>query len=220
MFKRIIITSLLCSNFLFAIDIATVLANQKQAHFPDTAEIKMRTTMTMQSMPAQVMESRIITKGKDKSITEVKSPLMNMKIIKNGDKVSVTDLKTGQTIPSPMAGRADNNPAEQDLGKPEDYEKPVKEGSLWLIKNKDNTKPTLLYSESEKRVVKMRQDVQGGFQTETTLIYCKSNCSFPGTPSKIDIQTKNDGTVVINVSLEMLSVQKLNNIPDNAFKVE
>jgi len=219
MLKKITLSLLLFCSASLAVDAATILANQKKASFPDTAEIRMRTTVTMQGMPAQVIESRLLTKGKEKMMTEMKSPLMNMKMIRNGEQFSVTDLKTGATLPSQAAGQTGMQSLEQDLGKPEDYLAPVKEGNLWRLSPKAPTGAVLFYSEEQKRVLKIQQAVQPGVQSETNIKYCGKECALPGTPVSIDIVTQMNGQTAAKISLEILSAQKLINVPDAMFTV-
>jgi hypothetical protein len=220
MLKKTITALLACASISMAADAAAILANQKKAAFPDTAEIRMRTTLTIQGMPPQTIDSRIISKGKEKNMTELKSPLMNMKIVRNGDRISVTDLKTGTALPSQMAGQAGMAGMEQDLGKPEDYNAPAKEGNLWRLSPLDPSKPILFYSEEQKRVVKMRQTVQQGMESETSIKYCGKECAFPGTPSAISIETQANGQSAAKVLLEIISVQKLPSVSDALFKIE
>jgi hypothetical protein len=220
MLKKIIPSLFVCACVSMAADAATILANQKKAAFPDTAEIRVRTTLAMQGMPSHTIESRVISKGKEKNMAELKSPLMNMKIIRNGNRISVTDLKTGAALPSQMAGQAGMAGMEQDLGKPEDYQAPLKEGNLWRLSPLDPAKPILFYSEEQKRVVKMRQTIQSGIESETSIRYCGKECSFPGTPAAIDIETLANGHSAAKVSLEIISVQKLQSVSDALFKIE
>jgi hypothetical protein len=217
MLKNTALILLALCSLSFAADAASILANQKKAAFPDTAEIRMRTTVAMQGLPAQVIESRLLTKGKEKTMTEIKSPLMSMKIVRNKDQVSVTDLKTGATLPSQMAGAAMTQALEQDLGKPEDYAAPVKEGNLWRMASKDPAGATLFYSEEQKRVVKIQQTVQPGVQSETSIKYCGKECPLPGTPVSIDISTQMNGQTAAKITLEITSAQKLASIPDAMF---
>jgi len=219
MLKKIALSLLAFCSVSLATDAAIILANQKKASFPDTAEIRMRTTVTMQGMPAQVIESRLLSKGKEKNVTEVKSSVMSMKIVRNGEKFSVTDLKSGASLPLQMAEQAGKHNLEPDLGKPEDYFAPVKEGNLWRLSSKDPAGATLFYSEELKRVVKMQQTVQAGVQSETNIKYCGKECTLPGTPVSIDIATQMNGQTAAKISLEVLSAQKLANIPDAVFAV-
>ncbi|MDR2579734.1 MAG: hypothetical protein LBC85_01910 [Fibromonadaceae bacterium] len=219
MLKKIIPILLALSCLSFAVDAAAILANQQKAAFPDTAEIRMRTTIAMQGLPAQTIESRSLSKGKEKNLTEIKSPLMNMKIIRNGNQLSVTDLKTGATLPSNMAGQADMLDVSQGMGKAGDYLAPVKEGNLWRLSPKDPAQATLLYSAEQKRVVKMRQEIQPGIQSETNIAYCGNTCQLPGTPASIEITTTANGQAAAKITLEILSVQKLAAIPDALFEI-
>jgi len=220
MLKKIVLSLLALSSVSLAVDVATMLANQQKAAFPDTAEIRMRTTVAMQGMSGQVIESRLLTKGKEKTATEIKSPIMNMKIVQNGSKLNVTDLKTGATLPANMAGQTGTPDISKGMGKAEDYHVPTKEGTLWRLSPKDPSQATLFYSEEQKRVVKMQQTVQPGVQSETSIKYCDKNCSFPGTPVSIDIATQINGQTAAKVLVEIISVQKLNAIPDALFEVQ
>gem|GEM_PF-4231149 len=218
MFKKAILSLLAFSCFSMAADAAIILANQKNAAFPDTAEIRMRTSFAMQGMAAQTIETRLLSKGKEKSIAEIKSPLVNMRIIRNGGQISVTDLKTGEVLPSSMAGQqADALDINQGMGNAEDYFAPVREGSLWRLSPIDPAKATLFYSEEQKRVVKMRQTVQPGVFSETNIKYCDKTCTFPGTPASIEIATQISGQESAKVMLEIFSVQKPASIPDALF---
>jgi len=220
MLKKILLSLLALSSVSLAADAAAMLANQQKAAFPDTAEIRMRTTVTMQGMPSQVIESRLLAKGKEKAATEIKSPIMNMKIIQNGGKISVTDLKTGASLPANMAGQMGSPDISHGMGKAEDYQAPVKEGTLWRLSPKDPAQATLFYSEEQKRVVKMQQIAQPGIQSETNIKYCDKNCPFPGTPVSIDIATQINGQTASKVLVEIISVQKLNAIPDALFEIQ
>ena len=219
MMKKIIIILLACSCFSMAADVASILFNQKKAAFPDTAEIRMRTTVTMQGMPAQTMESRLISKGVEKNITEIKSSLLNMKIVRNGDKISVTDLKTGAVMPSQMAENSATPDINQNLGSVEDYQKPVKEGGLWKMSPVNPEKATMFYSEELKRIVKMKQTIQQGIENEINIKYCDNKCAIPGIPKSIEIETSINGQSSSKVLLEIISVQKLNSIPDALFNI-
>lgn len=46
-------------------------------------------------------------------------------------------------------------------GSPEDYNNPIAEGNLWKLTPKDPAKPTLYYSQKNKRVMKMNVAVNG-----------------------------------------------------------
>jgi hypothetical protein len=219
MLKKITLSLLVFCSASLAVDAATILANQKKASFPDTAEIRIRTTVTMQGMPSQAIESRLLTKGKEKMVTEMKSPLMNIKMIRNGEQLSVTDLKTGATLPSQAAGQPGMQGIEQDFGKPEDYSAPVKEGNLWRLSPKNPAGAILFYSEEQKRVVKIQQAVQPGVQSETSIKYCGKECALSGTPVSIDIATQVNGQTTAKILLEILSAQKLTNVPDAMFAV-
>ncbi|MDR3000196.1 MAG: hypothetical protein LBU89_02935 [Fibromonadaceae bacterium] len=218
MFKKVILSLFVFSCLSLAADAALILSNQKKAAFPDTAEIRMRTTVSMHGLPTQTIESRMLSKGKDKNLTEIKSPLMNMKIVRNGERLSITDLKTGAVLPSNMAGQQGMPDISQSMGSAEDYHAPVKEGNLWRLSPKDPAQATLFYSEEQKRVVKTRQTVQAGVESETNIKYCGSSCPFPGTPAEIEITTSINGQNS-KVTLEIISVQKPKTISEAMFEM-
>ncbi|MDR1830923.1 MAG: hypothetical protein LBQ76_09160 [Candidatus Fibromonas sp.] len=179
----------------------------------------MRTVITMQGMPAQTMESRLISKGREKNITELKSPLVNMKIVRNGDQLSITDLKTGAVLPSQTAPQTAVPDINQGMGSAEDYLAPAKEGNLWRLSPKDPAKATLFYSEELKRVVKIQHTVQPGVYSETNIKYCDKTCSFPGTPVSIEIETYVNGQAASKVLLEIISIQKVSSLSDALFAI-
>lgn len=215
----ILILSLFCVS-LWAIDPARVFENQKKSAFPDTVEIQMRTTVTLPGNAAQKIEMTILNSGKDKSITKIYSPFINMKMVKNGSLISVTDLTTGAVLPAQnVPGESNVLDIEEQMGAPEDYEAPVKENGLWKLVPKKNGKPTLYYSEKEKRIVKMKALIEGVF-AETNFSYCKNTCDLPGTLSKVEIVTIPQGGPPSTVIVEVISAKKRSNIPNALFNIK
>jgi hypothetical protein len=205
----------------FAVDASVVLARQAEAAFPDTAEIRMKTTMTLPGMPAQSVDSWILTTGKDKSITEIKSPLFSMKMVKNGNKVSMTDLKTGKQLPAQALpeGQGSAPDVATGLGYVTDYHTPVKEGGLWRLSPIDETKPTLYYSDTQKRVVKMVQNMGNEASSETVIAYCDKSCPLPGTPKEFQIKAVQNN-VATSVTIQIVSADRVPAPPDAMFDVQ
>ncbi|GHV14569.1 hypothetical protein AGMMS49938_10930 [Fibrobacterales bacterium] len=201
------------------LDVATVFAGQKAAAFPEMAEIHTRSTMSIPGIPAmQPTETTIISKGKDKSVVEIKSSVMHIKIVRNDGKVGGVDLKTGKTLPAQLLASANQGTPDLDksFGAANDYLAPVKVDSLWRLSPKDPTHPTLYYSEKNKRIVKMTQSVSGT-QSETTFRYCDASCAVPGTPSAIEmVSTANGQTTRI---LTEMTVKKRTDLSDAFFAV-
>lgn len=209
----------------FALDINAVFDNQKKAAFPDTAEIIMQTVVTLPGMASQTVKTSILTAGEDKSITTIKSQMMNMQIVKNGDIIRVTDLKTGKSLPSQSGLQNEPTDITSQMGKPEDYKAPVKENGLWKIVPKDESKPVFFYSDKKRRVVKMIAKIPmnalGGVATaETEYKYCDNGCQLPGTLSSVEIKTLMPNAQVSNVKVDVLSAKRRSNLPMTLFNVK
>ena len=209
----------------FALDINAVFDNQKKAAFPDTAEIIMQTTVTLPGMASQTVRTSILTAGSDKSVTMVKSQMMNMQIVKNGNIIRVTDLKTGKSLPSQSGLQNEPTDITSQMGKPEDYRIPVKENGLWKIVPKDDSKPVFLYSDKKRRVVKMIAKIPmnalGGVATaETEYKYCDNSCPLPGTLSSVEIKTLMPNAQVSNVKVDVLSAKRRSNLSTALFNIK
>ncbi len=202
----------------YALDLDAVFENQKKAAFPDTCEMQMRTTVTLAGQPSQTVETTIITAGESKSVTTIKSSMMQMKMVQNNGRMKMTDLKTGKALPA--QNMPAQNPADvsKRMGSPEDYNAPVAEGNLWKITPKEPTRPTLYYSQKNKRVMRMEMTVNGA-NTVSELTYCDNSCPLPETLKKVTIKTSVPGgesTVV----LEVLRAKQRHLLPMKMFDVE
>ena len=202
-----------------ALDINAVFENQKKSAFPDTCEMQMRTTVTLPNMASQEVNMTLLTAGESKSITTIKSSMMQMKMVQNNGRMKVTDLKTGKVLPAqnmPAQNPADVN---KQMGSPEDYNNPVAEGNLWKITPKDSSKPTLYYSQKNKRVMKMEMAVNGA-NVVSELEYCDNTCSLPGTLKKVTIKTAVPQGGESTVVLEVLRAKQRHVLPAKMFDVE
>ncbi|OWV01426.1 hypothetical protein SAMN05720766_1392 [Fibrobacter sp. UWH9] len=202
-----------------ALSLQTVFDNQKKAAFPDTCEMQMRTTVTLPGQTAQVVNMALLTAGVNKSITTIKSSMMQMEVVQNNGRMKVTDLKTGKKLPTqnmPAQNPADVN---KQMGSPEDYNNPIAEGSLWKIMPKDASKPTLYYSQKNKRVMKMEVTVNGA-SSISEFEYCDNSCELPGTLKKVTIKTavpQGGGSTVI---IEVLKAKQRHVLPMKMFDVK
>lgn len=203
----------------FALDANTVFNNQKKSAFPDTCEMKMKTTVTLPGMASQTVNSSVISAGPDKSITTIESSMMNMKMIQNNGRMKVIDLKSGQTLPAQNMPR--QNPADvtSQMGEASDYKAPVRSGSLWKLVPKDASRPTLFYSESAKRIVKMNTVVNGS-SAEIALEYCDASCTLPGTLKKTEITTTLPSGEKSTVVMEIVSAKARHILPAKMFDIE
>lgn len=202
-----------------ALSLQTVFENQKKSAFPDTCEMQMRTTVTLPNMPPQVVDMDLLTAGESKSVTTIKSGVMQMEMVQNNGRMKVTDLKTGKKLPAqnmPAQNPADVN---KQMGSPEDYNNPVAEGILWKITPKDPAKPTLYYSQKNKRVMKMNMVVNGA-NSVSEFEYCDNSCSLPGTLKKVTIKTSVPQSGENTVVLEVLRAKQRRMLPMKIFDVE
>lgn len=215
----IVFMSLSVASSAFALDANTVFNNQKKSAFPDTCEMQMKTTVTLPGMPSQTVNTSVINAGPDKSITTIESSMMRMKMIQNNGRMKVIDLKTGQTLPAQNMPR--QNPADvtSQMGSPSDYKAPVKSGNLWKLVPKDASKPTLFYSEKNKRVVKMSTVVNGS-TAEIAMEYCDASCTLPGTLKKTEISTTLPSGEKSTVVMEIVSAKARHILPAKMFNIE
>ncbi|WP_295052593.1 hypothetical protein [uncultured Fibrobacter sp.] len=215
----IVFMSLSVASSAFALDANTVFNNQKKSAFPDTCEMQMKTTVTLPGMPSQTVNTSVINAGPDKSITTIESSMMRMKMIQNNGRMKVIDLKTGQTLPAQNMPR--QNPADvtSQMGSPSDYKTPVKSGNLWKLVPKDASKPTLFYSEKNKRVVKMSTVVNGS-TAEIAMEYCDASCTLPGTLKKTEISTTLPSGEKSTVVMEIVSAKARHILPAKMFNIE
>jgi len=218
-FINAIVVFIMFASSAFAMDANTVFANQKKSAFPDTCEMLMKTTVTLPGMASQTVNTSVINAGPEKSVTTIESSMMRMKMIQNNGRMKVIDLKTGQTLPAQNVPR--QNPADvtSQMGNPSDYKAPVKSGSLWKLVPKDASKPTLFYSESIKRVVKMIANVNGS-SAEISFEYCDASCNLPGTLKKTEIVTALPSGEKSTVVMEVVSAKARHILPAKMFNVE
>lgn len=215
-----------CSVPSQALSLQTIFDNQKKTAFPDTCEMQMRTTVALPGTAPQSVVTSVITAGPAKSVTIVKSSMMQMKMIQNDGRMKVTDLKTGKTLPAqnmPMQNPADIS---KSMGAPADYNDAVKfsegsakEGSIWKITPKDVSKPTLYYSSKMKKVVKMTAVVNGA-ESESKFEYCDNTCELPGTLKKVNITTKLPTGEESTVSVDILFAKQHHRLPKKMFDIE
>lgn len=202
-----------------ALSLQSVFENQKKSAFPDTCEMQMRTTVNLPNMVPQVVNVSLLTAGENKSITTIKSSMMQMEMVQNNGRMKVIDLKTGKKLPTqnmPAQNPADVN---KQMGSPEDYNNPVADGNLWKITPKDASKPALYYSQKNKRVMKMEVTVNGA-NSVSEFEYCDNSCSLPGTLKKATVKTKAPQGGESTVVLEVLKAKQRHLLPMKIFDVE
>ncbi|WP_407444295.1 hypothetical protein [Fibrobacter sp.] len=223
---RILAFAFFCSVPSQALSLQTIFDNQKKTAFPDTCEMQMRTTVALPGVAPQSVVTYVITAGPSKSITTIKSSMMQMKMVQNDGRMKVTDLKTGKTLPA--QNMPTQNPADisKSMGEPADYNDAVKfgegsskEGTIWKVTPKDASKPTLYYASKMKKVVKMTAVVNGAV-SESKFEYCDNSCPLPGTLKKATIKTVLPQGGESNVILEVLKAKPRHVLPSKMFNVE
>lgn len=224
--KCVVLILVFAANFAGAVDLQTIFDNQKKTAFPDTCEMQMRTTVVLPGQNPQVVTTSVITAGETKSITTIKSSMMQMKMVQNDGRMKVTDLKTGKTLPA--QNMPTQNPADisKSMGEPVDYnvaekfaEGSAKEGTIWKVTPKDASKPTLYYSSKMKKVVKMTAVVNGA-TAESKFEYCDNTCELPGTLKKVNITTILPSGQTSVVTVDVLFAKQHHRLPKKMFDVD
>lgn|SRR5574344_537100 len=212
------------------LDVNELLKNQAKADFPDTSEIVMKITVSIPKVMTIEMKQSILQAGPDKSVITTKSSLSNTETIRNGNRIKVTDLKTGKRLP---ASYADNNIFKfyGKMGNPSDYETPVKEGDLWKITPFKDSLPTLYYSKCIERVVKA---VSTNRDTTRVLSYeyfdetqemagiIKGGECLTGF-YLADSLTRNyyaSDSLISTTTIDVISLKRRKNLPNGLFSVE
>lgn len=215
-----LLTILFFGCYSFALDIDAVFENQKKSAFPDTCELRVRTTVQFPGRPSQIVESSVITAGEAKSVTTIKASLVQMKIVQNGNRMRVTDLKTGKKLSAGNMPAQNPTDITKQFGSPGDYETPVKiADGFWKITPKDPARPSLYYSAKSRRIVKMEMSVNGTPAT-TEFEYCGNSCRLPGTLKKAVIRTfvpQGGESVII---LEVIEAKRRHQLPKKMFDVD
>ena len=65
----------------WAVSLESIFDYQKKSMFPDTCEMQIRTTVTLPGQPSQVVNTAVLTAGESKSITTIKSSMMQMQMV-------------------------------------------------------------------------------------------------------------------------------------------
>jgi len=218
---KFIASLLIFSSLSYSLTVGDVLRHQASSNFPDTAEIRMHMTVAITDNVTQTMEMKILQKGPDKSFSEMKSSLINIRTVQNGTRTVVEDLKTGKKQLSPeIVDASQSINVTKQLGDSTDYEAPVVDGILWRLEPKTSGKPTLFYDAAQGRIVEMQLTFPTG-QTSVTKIDYAPNTAIqlvPGTPSKITMVTTSAG-IQTTVNLQVLLSVKRSDILDAVFNV-
>lgn len=210
---------LLVATQSFALDLKTVFDNQAKSAFPDTCEMQIRTTITLPNQKPQSVDMSVINAGDDKSMTTIYSRMIQMKTIQNGDRIKVIDLKSGKTLPAQSVKQQNPAGITKKMGSPADYKNPVKEGSLWKLVPKDDSRPTLYYSAAKKRVVKMTSQFNGA-NTESSFEYCDNSCTLPGTLKKVEINTILADGNTTKIVMDIMEAERRRVLPPKMFDMD
>ncbi len=203
----------------WAVSLESIFDYQKKSMFPDTCEMQIRTTVTLPGQPSQVVNTAVLTAGESKSITTIKSSMMQMQMVQNDGRMKTIDLKTGKSLPAQNVPNRGPTEVNKQMGAPADYNAPVRDGELWKLVPKDSKRPTLYYSEKAKRVVKMVAPVEGA-TAESLFEYCDNSCPLPGTLKKVSITTTLAEGASSTIVLEIIMAKQRHAIPMKIFDIE
>lgn len=213
--KKIIGCLLIMCSASFAISLEEVKRDLNKSFIhEDSLEARFTTKITSSAIGSQTMESYYVRKGPKKIYFEMRSPLLNQRVIVSGDRIKIVDLKSKQetivkngtqfmslmSIPESSA-----NPFEKG-----NWKEPVFESeSVYKI---EGDSATYYYDEKKKQLVKMERVTQKN-NSLTTFEY--------------DPATKRLSAIKISVLIDMKETvieivyskyQNSRNFPDSNFK--
>lgn len=199
-----------------------VFQNQANSALPDTLEMRLRMTMALPGLSAQTVDLKVLRKGSEKSWTEMKSSVANIRMVQNGSRSMVEDLNTGKkhAASSEELGVSSSLDVSSQLGTAEDYQTPVLDGGFWRLDPVDSAKPTLYYDSTLMRVVEFHQTLSSTQSAVSKIEYAPTGSTtlVPGTPCRIEIISDVSG-VQSTVVIEALLSKKRKDILDAVFDV-
>lgn len=222
-FFTIILSNLVLFSHIQATSLQQIIS--KLAEDPIYEKLDYSVEMKVESNGLYITSnSHIITDGNSKVWMEIDSPQQRQRIIRNGQKVQVTNLATGdKTISSNMA-----LPNVVDLSQGSSllasgsFEEPVAEGNLLKINriaNSDSTisSQSIYYSLSKNIISKIQTTNKDGVSSEIEFKYC-SSCSLKR-PETITTTT-NMKTDTLTMTIRILSFSSPAFIPPTLFEIE
>jgi hypothetical protein len=194
---------------------------------PSLDTVNMHVSLTAQAGGAlSTMQMHLITKGKEKTWMELRSQILNQRIIKNGKKYQVTDLVTGQKatpdLPPAMLGQVPDQAMGANLLRAGQYRKPVQVGpTSWRLELVPGTDPTvnertLVYDSGVTQIVEIVEVDPKGDMSVTKLDF--SGASGFGVPARMSIEVKGKDAGAL-ISIVFSKVVKPKSISDALFQI-
>lgn len=195
----------------FALSLEQVKAALKENAIPrDSIEMNLRTSVRAAGVYQQT-DVYIVSKGENKSYTEIKSNFLNQRSIVNGNKMKVVDLKTNKSqildynaeaLKSSSYGNF--NPLDSGEWK----EPKFFSDDIYIIQGSAGT---LYYNSKLKRIEKL-ESVKDNADVLTTFTYDANN-----NMKKMVVSVLVKGVESI-VTTEILRMQKSDKVPDRMFE--
>jgi len=173
------------------------------------------------------MSMHLLQKGKDKVRLEQEFPTGKQRIIQNGNKFLIVDLKTGNRHQPDASSMASNMvatpPSINNFLGDYQYHQPISLGAdLYKVVASNlpdsNLKSrSFTYNSVLKSVTEIEEVNNRGDSTLTSLVYC-NKCEFLF-PTQTTIRTVVQGEITL-VTLMFRNAIKPSSIPDNLFKID
>lgn len=126
----------------------------------DSLEYRLKVTVTAPMIGSQSTDYHYVAKGKSKIYFEMRSSLVNQRMILSGEKMKTTDLVTMKENISPYKGEIEKLTSSQNVTNPFNngtWKTPERvEGSIYRIEGDSST---VYYDASKKRLKKMEEKI-------------------------------------------------------------
>lgn len=127
---------------------------------PDSLEYRVHTVVTVPTFGSQTTDYHYVTKGKNKVYFEMRSSLVNQRMIQSGEKMKTVDLVTQKERITSYNGEIEKLASVQNVSNTlgsGNWKEPVRiEGSLYKIEGDSSV---VYYDSAKKQVQKMEQIV-------------------------------------------------------------
>lgn len=203
----------------YALGIEDIRAALSQGSSGDTLEIKSYITVTVKGN-SQVMENHLVQFGKEKTWVELKSNAMSQRMIRNGSKMKVIDLKSNKSKVLEFSEAQLTLPqgAQQVIDPIGDYN--------WSLPEKQQDGLYFLHSDERDiwfdatagrvtQIVDRISSAQGAIST-SQIKYC-DQCSLKNKPEVIETQIKINGIVESEMRIEFLIWKTSSSLPSRLF---
>lgn len=203
----------LVSLHTFALTLADVQNGLKNSAFArDTIELRLTTTVNSVA-GSQVSNVYYVQKGKEKIYTELKNGFMAERSIVNGNRMKVSNLKSGTTKVLPYNGEALHAmPFDKGLfGKGVWSEPKLVSGSEYVLYSDSLA---MYYDAKKKRLLRFEKPTPNGY-SETLFEY---NANGMLSQMVTSVETRNAAAGKITVTTEIEKIRSAADFPDRFFE--